>query len=142
MDDARGKFAFVLDDHAAKRALYRSLHPDTRDRLIFVDAQPPEPDAAFTVLNDPIADAARIKQLVALGYLVRTRADADTVEARANDTAPRVAVFASGAQIVSTDYEKEDPRHPGFITKLPGKGVVRCNPVTAPPDCTAADLRE
>ena len=136
VDDLRGRFVFLLDDHGAKRDLYRGLHPDTRDRLIFVDAQPPETDAAFTVLNDPVADGERIRELVALGYLVRTRTDADTAEARTGDTTRREAAFASGAQLISTDYEREDPRWPGYVTDLPGDGPARCNPVNAPDDCT------
>ena len=137
VDDLRGRFVFVLDDHGAKRDLYRTLHPDTRDRLIFVDAQPPDDDAAFTVLNDPAADGDRIRELVGLGYLVRTRADADTAEARTGDTGRREAAFASGAQLVSTDFEREDPRWPGFVTDLPGDGPARCNPVSAPAGCVA-----
>jgi hypothetical protein len=139
VDELRGQLLFVLDDHGAKRDLYRDLHPDTVDRLIFVDAQPPEDDAAFTVLNDPIADGDRIAELVALGYLVRTRADADTVEARVNDTARRDAAFASGAQIISTDYEQADPRWPDYVVDLPGDQTMRCNPVAAPTDCADPD---
>jgi hypothetical protein len=142
LDDLRGRFVFVLDDHGAKRDLYRTLHPDTLDRLIFVDAQPPEDDAAFTVLNDPIADGDRIRELVAMGYLVRTRADADTAEARSGDTTRREAAFDSGAQLVSTDYEREDPRWPGFVTELPGGGPARCNPVSAPEACQDDQLAE
>lgn len=140
VDDLRGRFVFVLDDSGVKRDLYRSLHPDTRDRLIFVSAQPPDDDAAFTVINDPVADGDRIQELVALGYLVRTRADADTVEARSGDTTRREAAFASGAQIISTDYEVEDPRFPGYVVTMPGGGVARCNPVSAPPGCDPARL--
>jgi Phosphoinositide phospholipase C, Ca2+-dependent len=137
VDDLRGRFVFTLDDSGAKRDLYRTLHPDTRDRLIFVSAEPPEDDAAFTVINDPVGDGDRITQLVEQGYLVRTRADADTIEARAGDTTRREAAFASGAQLVSTDYEREDPRFPGFVTTLPTGGpAARCNPVNAPDDCT------
>jgi hypothetical protein len=135
VDDLRGRFVFALDDAGAKRDLYRALHPDTRDRLIFVAAQPPDDDAAFSVINDPIADRARIHDLVAQGFLVRTRTDADTTEARSGDTARREAAFASGAQIISTDYEREDPRFPGFVADLPGDGPARCNPVSAPKDC-------
>lgn len=138
--DLAGRFVFLLDDHGAKRDLYRELYPDTRDRLIFVDAQPPEDDAAFTVLNDPLADGDRIRELVRLGYLVRTRADADTAEARAGDTARREAAFASGAQLVSTDYEREDPRFEGYVVALPTGHAARCNPVSAPKTCLEARL--
>ena len=99
--------------------MYRAVHPDTRDRLIFVSAQAPDDDAAFTVLNDPVADGDLIQDLVEQGYLVRTRTDADTAEARTGDTTRREAAFASGAQIVSTDYEREDPRFPGFVVDAP-----------------------
>jgi hypothetical protein len=138
VDELRGRFVFVLDDAGAKRDLYRSLHPDTADRLIFVSAQPPDDDAAFTVINDPIAEGDRIRELVALGYLVRTRADADTAEARTGDTTRREAAFASGAQIISTDYEVEDARFPGYVVTMPGGGVARCNPVSADATCDPA----
>lgn len=135
LDDLRGRLVFVLDDRAAKRDIYRGLHPEARERLIFVDAVPPEADAAFTVINNPVAELARIRELVAQGLLVRTRADADTVEARSGDTDRREAAFTSGAQIVSTDFEREDPRWPGFVVTLPGGGEARCNPVSAPEEC-------
>jgi hypothetical protein len=142
VDDLRDQFVFTLDDTSPKRDLYRAVHPDTLDRLIFVSAQAPDDDAAFTVVNDPVADGALIRDLVEQGYLVRTRTDADTVEARSGDTTRREAAFASGAQIVSTDYEREDPAFPGFVVALPGGGAARCNPVSAPPDCTDAQLAE
>ena len=135
VEDLRGRFVFTLDDTSPKRDMYRAVHPDTRDRLIFVSAQAPDDDAAFTVVNDPIVDGALIQDLVEQGYMVRTRTDADTAEARTGDTTRRDAAFASGAQIVSTDYEREDPRFPGFVVALPGGGPARCNPVNAPPDC-------
>jgi hypothetical protein len=138
VDDLRDRFVFTLDDTSPKRDLYRAVHPDTLDRLIFVSAQAPDDDAAFTVVNDPVADGDRISELVQQGYLVRTRTDADTAEARTGDTTRRDAAFASGAQIVSTDYEREDPRFPGFVVALPGGGPARCNPVSAPADCTDA----
>jgi hypothetical protein len=135
VEELRDRFFFTLDDRSPKRDMYRSIHDDMRDRLVFVAAEAPDPDAGFWVVNDPEADGAMIRDLVAQGYLVRTRTDADTVEARSGDTARREAAFASGAQIVSTDYEREDPRFPGFVVELPGGGPARCNPVTAPADC-------
>ena len=57
--------------------------------------------AALFIINDPIAEHERIKALVAAGYMVRTRADADTTEARSNNTVRREAAFASGAQAVA-----------------------------------------
>ena len=45
----------------------------------------------------------------AQGYLVRTRTDDSTREARVNDTRRRDAMIASGAQILSTDYPASEP---------------------------------
>ena len=69
------------------------------------------------------------------GYLVRTRADADTVEARTGDTTRRDAALASGAQWVSTDYPAPgtaDRFGTDYVVSLPGDAIVRCNPVSAP----------
>jgi hypothetical protein len=136
LPQARGKVMFTLDSEGAARDTYRQLHPDPRDRLIFAAARPPEPDAAFVVVNDPIADAATIRSLVADHFLVRTRADAETVQARTGDTTQQTAAWASGAHFVSTDYVFADPRFgTGYLAEVPGPGVARCNPVSAPPRC-------
>jgi hypothetical protein len=141
LDEARGQVMFVLDDKGAKRDAYRTQVPDVDDRLIFVDVPPSDPDAAMTVVNDPIGDAARIRDLVAQGFIVRTRADADTVEARSGETTRRDAAFASGAQYVSTDYVFPDDHFgTGYVVDLPGTGAARCNPVNAPKRCLKADL--
>jgi Phosphoinositide phospholipase C, Ca2+-dependent len=139
--EARGQVMFVLDDKGAKRDAYRAQVPDVEDRLIFVDVPPNDPDAAVTVVNDPIGDGARIRDLVSQGFIVRTRADADTVEARSGDTTRRDAAFASGAQYVSTDYVFPDDHFgTGYVVDLPGTGAARCNPVNAPKRCLKADL--
>ena len=89
----------------------------------------------------PLSQSPSIPDLVAAGYLVRTRADADTVEARAGNTVPRDAALASGAQFVSTDYPVEDPAFgTGYVVRIPGGMPARCNPVNAPPACREAGL--
>ncbi|HEY3144196.1 MAG TPA: phosphatidylinositol-specific phospholipase C1-like protein [Acidimicrobiales bacterium] len=140
---SRGRVMFTLDDTGRKRGLYRDLHPDIADRLVFVAAEPPDPDAAVVVVNDPIGDADHIRELVQRGFIVRTRADADTVQARSGDTTQRDAAWASGAHQVSTDYIVADPRFgTGYMVELPGGGPARCNPISAPPSCTSAQLTE
>jgi hypothetical protein len=82
---------------------------------------------------------ARIADLLAAGYIVRTRADDSGVEARANDPSRANAALASGAQLVSTDYPVPAPS--GYVVSAPGR-PARCNPVNAPPDlpCTPQDV--
>ena len=97
--------------------------------MLFTNAVPGAPDAAFTELND--GPASEIEKLVRQGYLVRTRSDDSTHEARTNDTKRRDAMLKSGAQIVSTDYPASEPaRWEGhYFVALPGNATARCNPV-------------
>lgn len=127
-----------MDNDGAKRALYTTGRPSAEGRVLFPNAVEGAPDAAFIKLNDPIGDFNRIRTAVATGYLVRTRADVDTMEARTGDTGPREAALASGAQFVSTDYPEPDPRFgTGYEVSFPGETPARCNPVIAPRGCSA-----
>jgi hypothetical protein len=99
-----------------------------RGRILFTNADPGSPDAAFVERNE--GSAAEIADLVRRGYLVRTRTDRDTIQARRNDTSRRDETMASGAQILSTDYPASEPaRWTGYAVSLPGGAVARCNPV-------------
>ncbi len=138
----RGKVYFTLDNEGFRDA-YLEGHPSLEGRLIFTPSSPGEDDAAFAKLNDPIGDAAKIKAAVAANMIVRTRADADTVQARSNDTKPRQAALSGGAQIVSTDYEKPDPKwKTGYMVRIPDGTPARCDPVNAPPDCQPTDVED
>ena len=137
LGQARGKEFFVLDEHGRKVALYRGARHSLEGRVMFVNTGEDSPAAAYLTLNDPLGEAARIRRDVAAGYMVRTRADADTVEARRNDTRRRDAAFASGAQYISTDYIWPDPRFGPYRVQLPDAGAARCNPLRAPA-CHAA----
>jgi hypothetical protein len=67
------------------------------------------------------------------GYIVRTRSDEPTEQARKNDTARRDLVLGTGAQIISTDYPLSEPASwTGYSVGLPGGLVARCNPVNKP----------
>jgi Phosphoinositide phospholipase C, Ca2+-dependent len=136
----QGQMLFMLDDHGALRDAYRAQFPDLGDRTMFVDVPDTDPDAGIMVVNDPIGDGPEIRRLLRQGYVVRTRADADTVQARSGDTTMRDAALASGAQFVSTDYVFPDDQFgTGYVVDLPGDLPARCNPVTAPPACFAAE---
>ncbi|MEP1097115.1 MAG: phosphatidylinositol-specific phospholipase C1-like protein [Cyclobacteriaceae bacterium] len=104
LERLKGKILFVLDENTAKTELYLQKFPGLRDAVMFVDREEGNPEAAFRVVNDPIRDFDKIQSLVNLGYLVRTRADSETAEARANDSERFEKAMGSGAQIISTDY--------------------------------------
>jgi hypothetical protein len=135
---ARGKVVFLLDQTNVT-ATYVAAHPALAGRTLFTNATPGTPDAAFVEQNDGTPEA--IAALVRKGYLVRTRSDADTKEGRSGSTIQRDAALRSGAQIVSTDYPWYEPaRWTGYSVSLPGREVVRCNPVSAPTGCKDAKL--
>ncbi len=113
IDRLRGKYILVFDESEEKLAPYRALDPETMASLFFGTPGLGHPQAAFLVLNDPIQLQQDIQLAVHQGYLVRTRADADTLEARSNNTDRRDAAFKSGAQMISTDYYLPDPRFDG-----------------------------
>ncbi len=136
LEASRGKFLFALDEPPAKVAVYRGARKSLEGRVFFINTDESSPAAAYLTLNDPIRDGARIRRDVAAGFLVRTRADANTREARMNDTRPRDAALAGGAQYVSTDYLWPDPRFAGgYRVAKPGGMVARCNPVRRPAGC-------
>ena len=97
---------------------------------------------AFKENSPDAGNGLRIPDLVRRGYVVRTRADGDTVQARANDTAQREIALASGAQWVSTDYEVPDLRFSDYQVRLPEGTVARCNPVNTAPGCRSLYLEE
>jgi membrane-associated phospholipid phosphatase len=137
LGEARGKVLFALDEDPAKVALYRGKRRSLEGRVFFVNTDESSPAAAYLTFNDPIADAARIREAVAAGFIVRTRADAGTLEARRNDTQRREMALASGAQFVSTDYLWPEPRlHNDYMVRLAGNAAVLCNPVRAAGRCS------
>jgi len=129
---ARGKVLFALDEGDEKVAAYRGARRSLEGRAMFVNTDEGSPAAAYLTLNEPLKEAGRIRRAVAAGYLVRTRADADTAEARTGDTRRRTAAFASGAQFVSTDYMRPDRRLSAYVVSLPGGAIARPRPTTKP----------
>lgn len=126
---ARGKFVLLLDETGAKRAAYQAGHPSLRNRLMFINTEPGNPEASWLVLNDPVGQQEQIRAAVAKGYLVRTRADSGTTQARNNDYAYFEAACRSNAQIISTDYYRPSTHFASsYAIKFPEGGYFRPNP--------------
>ncbi|HJW42549.1 MAG TPA: phosphatidylinositol-specific phospholipase C1-like protein [Rhizomicrobium sp.] len=130
----RGKFFFALDEEGAKIAAYIAGRKSLEGRVMFVNAPEDSPAAAYLTLNET-TDIPRITADVRKGFIVRTRADADTVESRINDTTRRDKALASGAQYVSTDYMRPDTRFSAYQARMPDGVVAACNPVRGPERC-------
>ena len=135
----RGKALFTMDDRGDLQRAYTHDRRDLEGRLLFPDSEPSDPFAAIMVANNPVADAQRIAEGLAAHMLVRTRCDSDGVEALEGDTSKRDAALSSGAPFISTDYPAKRPDFDYWVD-VPGGTPSRCNPVTAPADCSSGDL--
>jgi hypothetical protein len=143
LDKVRGMVMFALDNEGKARDLYVDGHPALEGRLMFTTMEDPSnPAAAWFKVNDPIGDYMKIQKLVKAGFLVRTRADVDTKQARANDVTQRDKALSSGAQFVSTDYAEPDPRLSDYSVRLPGRVVARSNPVSGMTGVDGKDLEK
>ena len=129
---ARGKIIILMitaTGDAATRG-YLEGHPSLKGRAAFLRAAPGEDHAAFLMLDNALVRQDQIRDYVRQGYIVRTRSDIEAYEAKTNDMTRADAAFASGAQIVSTDFE-----HPGnaygtpYVVRLPGGVLARANPL-------------
>ena len=137
VEEARGKVMFGLVNTGSARDVYRERSAVLEGRAMFTTSSPGDPDAAFLRIDDPVEGGAEIGRLAAAGYLIRTRTDTPTADARNGDTSRRDAALDSGAHFLSTDYYVEDE---SFGTGYEVVVTDRCNPVTAPPDCVSPKL--
>lgn len=133
VEEAAGRFVFVLDEGRSVRERYLEEFPGLRGGVFFVTADADDPNAGVMVINDPVADEGRIRELVSRGFLVRTRADADTREARRNDLSRFDAAVRSGAHVITTDYAIPDRKvSDSYMVRFEQGAFVRPNPVTGP----------
>ena len=110
-------------------------------RPLFTDVPPADPFAAFVAINDAVGDFDLIQASVAEGLLVRTRADSDRSDFEDGDRSRLEAALASGAQAVSTDHPSPDEAT-GYVVQIPGGTPSRCNPLTAPAECTSEAIED
>lgn len=136
VEDSRGKFVFLMlpTSNEEMASPYWQDRPSLEGRMMFVRSTPGTPRSAFLLLDNSKARQEEIKERVQQGYLVRTRADIETYEAKVNDHTRADAAFESGAHIISTDFFKAgNPYGTDYIVEMPGKEEARCNPVIG--DC-------
>ena len=140
LDSVRNKIIFGMDNESAIRDLYLKGHPALEGKLLFVSVPATNPAAAWMKMNDPVRGFDQIQGLVKAGFLVRTRADADTRQSRANDPTQRDKAFASGAQFVSTDYREPNLSFSPYSVCFENGIVARVNPVNGNPLLRGIDL--
>ena len=134
----RGRMMLILHDGGEVRNAYTDGGTSTQGKVFFPDAYGDTslPFAAHHSMNGPIGGFDDIQSVVNQGHLVRTRADGDSEEANALDYSRFEAALDSGAHFISTDYPfPGDEENYGVI--IPGGTPSRCNPLTAPEECTS-----
>lgn len=139
LGEARGRIIFLMDN---RRDDYVIDRPNLEDRVMFTNSNPGQTDGAFVKRNSPTgSNEAAIQTLVQDGYLVRTRADSDTNQARSGDTTQRDAALRSGAHFISSDYPSPDMIFgTGYQVTIPGGEPSGCNPINGRPGCRAETL--
>jgi hypothetical protein len=115
LNDVLGKVFIVLDGDF--NGIYTKALNTGEDRPMFVYGQPGEPETAFVIRNEPQGKENEIRTLTEM-YMVRTRTDAGTLEARSLDYSRYNAVMKSQAQIITTDYYRADPSISNFVVSL------------------------
>lgn len=135
--EARGKFIFITMEKSDKP--YLIGHPNLEGRMMFTFSKEGNPEAAFIKYEDPIEKEKEIKAAVQKGYIIRTRADNPNKQNRSGDYTQMMKAFESGAQIISSDYYRPDPRYKtkpkkfrNYSCRFPHGDTGIINPVTAP----------
>jgi hypothetical protein len=139
LGEARGRVLLALDENPPHVAAYRGARRPLEGRACFVNTDESSPMAGYITLNET-ADVPRIRAAVEAGFVVRTRADAETIEARSGDVARRDAALASGAQYVWTDYRHPEPGLTDYQVRLPGDAIAVANPVRAAGKCAGIPI--
>ncbi|WP_454881000.1 Ca2+-dependent phosphoinositide-specific phospholipase C [Sphingobacterium detergens] len=130
---SRGKFVFLLLPATAGMNLesaYVKDRPNLEKRIMFVQSEPNDSFASFILLDNALVRQNEIQNLVKQGFIVRSRSDIETYEAKINDYTRADAAFNSGAQIISTDFFRPgNGYHTSYYVKLPHGNPARSNPI-------------
>ena len=88
------------------------LYPETQGAFVY--GVPENKNCIFLLRDDPNSSFSEI-QTLQNKFIIRTRSDAGTIEARANDYTRYNRAIMSGAQIISTDYYLPNPQIGEFV---------------------------
>ena len=133
----RGRVMFSLLDSGEHRDAYVEPAANLAGRAIFVDSsETTNPFSAMFKMNNAQSDFDRVQERVAAGFIITCNADSAGDDDAAN-ASKRDDSLLSGAHFLSSDHPADDG---GYFLDVPGGSPARCNPVTAPPDCTSDDI--
>jgi hypothetical protein len=137
LGETRGKILFFLDCARELCVAYAHDGESLDGRLLFAASQSGDPFAGVMVINTP---GQAVTDAVEAGFIVRTRAF-DVGDAQEDDDSSIAPALASGGHIISTDVPAPVPEY-GLHLEIPGGTPSRCNPITAPEQCTSTDVED
>ncbi|MFN5371312.1 MAG: Ca2+-dependent phosphoinositide-specific phospholipase C, partial [Bacteroidia bacterium] len=111
LNDVLGKVIFILDGHGDEYYRY------SKHSLAFAYGNPAHANTAFVIRNNPIGRENEIREL-SNRFIIRTRTDVETLQARNNDYTMFDAAIHSRAQILSTDYYTPDVTLSGYFVSF------------------------
>jgi hypothetical protein len=140
LGETRDKILFILLDMAEWRDSYTRGGTSTRDRVLFAESLGDLEIAGIARLDAPFELEGPIREAVeAKNLIVRTRADTEGVEARANDFGRLNQALETGAHLICTDFPAPVDEHDYWV-EIPDGTPSRCNPLTAPNYCTPKSI--
>lgn len=110
LSETLGKFLVFFDGNSEQRQRYLAQHQGLIGRAMFTMTPPDADGAAIFIINDPVNNYQQIQQLVAKGFIVRTRSDASMADGILANQQRVDAAFSSGAQIISSDFYLGSPQ--------------------------------
>ncbi len=130
----RGRAIYGMDDSGTHRDAYRARG----EGVLFLDTLPGDTDAALAIVNDP--GSPDLAAALAAGMLTRVFADS-AGELAADNAASLEAALASGGHFLSSDHPAPVDGS-DYTFAIPDGTPARCNPVTAPPECTPTAVED
>ena len=139
LGELRGKAIFSMLDSGEHREAYAAGSPNLNGKLMFVDASDPtDAYAAMFKINNAVSDAERVRTLLEQGFVVTSNTDG--VDRSDEDNAKKLAAtLAAGSHFISSDLPAPVDGHEYWFD-MPGGAPARCNPLTAPAECTSEDV--
>ena len=120
LNSCLGKVFFILEGDNCWA--YREELEKGKNKPMFVYGSPNDKSTAFLLRNHSMGHEEEMSEL-SNTYILRTRSDAGTLEARDNNYSRFDSCLKSKAQIISTDYYKPDLRFGNFCIKLPNNNL-------------------
>ncbi len=141
LGELRGAVLVSLLDSGDHRQELLDQHPELAGRSMFVQSGSADEDFAATMKRDsPEDELETVAELLGQGFLITSNADSVTGSDEDN-AAQLAATLAAGSHYVATDFPSlVDGR--AYVAEIPGGAPVGCNPVTAPPECTAEAIED